>query len=62
MRTLKHNFSILYSGPMSFVIRRTPSAFTGTEKTRKECEEWAIVHAVEWADEAWPRESDVACQ
>ena len=41
----------------AYVVRDPTNAICihGHGKTRKECEEWAIVHAVEWADEAWPK-------
>ena len=42
MRTLKHDFGILCSGPMSFVIRRAPSAFTGTERRGRNARSWRL--------------------
>ena len=40
----------------AYVVRDPTGAICihGHGKTRKECEESAIVHAAEWSDEAWP--------
>ena len=53
-RTLKHSWH-----PMlwSYVVRDPTGAICshGRGKTRKECEDRAITHAAECAEEAWPQ-------